>query len=423
MTQGGRDGAVRVVGGVAGMVLAVGGAARATVYTAIDLTPSGYSAVIAQGVAGNVQVGAGTFTASGQDHALIWNGSASAFTDVNPATADASTAWGISGNLTVGQIVNGTTPHAGYWVGTGAFQLLPEGGNGSSVAFGARGTTIAGTIGVHAAVWTGSPASGYTLNDLHSTMTPSGYVASLTNGTDGTVVAGAVFVPPTTDTGEHAAVWNLATSTFADLQVGGITDSIAQGAAGNQVVGVASPPGQGAHAMLWQWDGANYQPTDLNPTGALDSFAAASNGLKQAGTVDDANGSRAFLWSETLDGSGHVVSVTAVDLEAVLLANPATATLLSSLGLGMDSQGDVVGVGIDSSGVQHAVLWQAATAARANHAFAAGGRRVAAASASAGMALPGEIWNSRGIGFFLALCRSQAHDGAGSAFVHFLVDR
>ncbi|HUO10963.1 MAG TPA: PEP-CTERM sorting domain-containing protein [Phycisphaerae bacterium] len=344
------------------LVGAAASAANGAGYTAIDLTPGGYSGANALAVDGSAQVGSAT-SASGNDHAVLWNGSSSTYTDLHPAAADASAILGVSGNLLVGQEVIGSISHAGYWSG-GSFQLLPESGNGTSIALGVSGTLIVGSAGgtSHAVVWTGTPATGYTLTDLHSTITPPGYITSQASATDGTLVAGSVFVDSATDSAEHAAVWNLATSTFVDLQAaGGITDSTAQGVHGNQVVGIAAPTDSGAHAMLWLWDGQDYVRTDLNPAGAALSAANATNGIEQVGTVGDdiSAPAQAYVWSETVDASNHVTSVNAVDLQLVLQANPQTQDLVSSYAQGIDAQGDIVGYGIDGLGNLHAVLWLA----------------------------------------------------------------
>jgi len=68
--------------------LALGTASQSwgVTYTAIDLTPSGFDNSFAYGISGTQQVGGGSGSATGgNQHALLWSGSAASFVDLNPS--------------------------------------------------------------------------------------------------------------------------------------------------------------------------------------------------------------------------------------------------------------------------------------------------------------------------------------------------
>ena len=67
-------------------------------YTAFDLDPSGFTTSFALGAWGGQQVGEGSGTATGgNNHALLWTGSAASATDLNPAGITTSSAIGALG--------------------------------------------------------------------------------------------------------------------------------------------------------------------------------------------------------------------------------------------------------------------------------------------------------------------------------------
>jgi probable HAF family extracellular repeat protein len=84
-----------------------------------------------------------------------------------------------------------------------------------------------------------------------------------------------------------------------------------------------------------------YKAVDLNPSGFSTSYANSTNGIQQVGIANN----HAFLWN------GSATSY--VNLSVFL---PAGFT--SSSAAGIDNYGNVVGYATDSSGNNHAILWQ-----------------------------------------------------------------
>jgi probable HAF family extracellular repeat protein len=84
-----------------------------------------------------------------------------------------------------------------------------------------------------------------------------------------------------------------------------------------------------------------YKVTDVNPSRFTTSYANSTNGIQQVGIANN----HAFLWN----GSAN----SYVDLSVFL---PAGFT--SSSATGIDNYGNVVGYATDSSGNNHAILWQ-----------------------------------------------------------------
>jgi hypothetical protein len=95
--------------------------------------------------------------------AALWSGTASSFTNLNPAGCGASTIYAIAGEQQVGYVLKGNY-RAALWAGTAAsvVDLNPEGAS-SSTAYAAFGTqqagvaTISGKLG--AALWSGTATS------------------------------------------------------------------------------------------------------------------------------------------------------------------------------------------------------------------------------------------------------------------------
>jgi hypothetical protein len=128
------------------------------------LTPVGYSESCAQGISGTQQVGWGKYVAAGnKQRALVWEGNAESFIDLNPDTWQFSLAIATNGTQQVGWGRNS----AGYnramaWSGTSQSfidlsQFLPN-GYGDAYAYGidSMGNIIgyAETIwGSHAIMW------------------------------------------------------------------------------------------------------------------------------------------------------------------------------------------------------------------------------------------------------------------------------
>jgi len=321
-------------------------------YTATDLTPGGAAVAEALGASSSGQVGG--VDVAGNVHAYLWNGAAPG-TDLHPSgpgsgAPDSSLLFAMTATQAAGSTFTSGTSHAGLWTLAGSgFQLLPDSAYSDSQATAIAGSIIAGSGttpgGIHALVWT-NPSLAAT--DLHP---GAGYSSSSVGGTDGVRVVGTAALNNATDD-PHGALWNLSTSSFSDIHPAtGFVNSNALSVAGGQVVGyglqdnsVASPA---THAILWTLSGLNDSSivaTDIHPAGFEQSFAAATDGSAIVGYATDSSGfDHAILWqSPTLT----------VDLSQFL-----TGDLVSSQALGIDAQGDIVGNATDSSGNQHAIQW------------------------------------------------------------------
>jgi hypothetical protein len=129
----------------------------------------------------------------------------------------------------------------------------------------------------------------------------------------------------------------------------GYSDSYIVGLTGSQAVGAATESSYGsAHAYLW-----NLQSTvfgvDLHTSAFAETVAAAVANGKQVGwgelpAVNGFSSYHALLWSGTAD--------SCVDLHAFL-----PRQFISSKAVAIAPDGSIVGVAIDTRGVEHAVLW------------------------------------------------------------------
>jgi len=210
--------------------------ARATEYRAIDLTPNGFTGATVNGAGGGRQVGY-INTVNG-NHAVIWNGSANGYTDLNPAGYNVkSEAYGISGKQQVG-VAWGTTAsqyaHAFLWNGSasGGIDLNPSSGYYSSLAYGTNGTQQVGIASSstsyqpHAMLWSGTAASSVDLN-------PSGFTYSYGYSIGGTQQAGY----GVKDGSFYALLWNGSSDSYTTLNPDGFDFAIAYGTNGTQQVG------------------------------------------------------------------------------------------------------------------------------------------------------------------------------------------
>jgi autotransporter-associated beta strand protein len=203
--------------------------------TAVDLNPTnltGFSSSVAQGTDGSQQVGFGLFTPSGpgpssaNNHALLWNGTASGAVDLNPAGFTSSSALNTDGAQqvgygTIGQLGNNV---ALLWSSsaTGAINLNPTNLTGitsseaeavsgnQQVGFGS-GSGISGDY--HALLWTGSANSTVDLNPTNLT----GFSSSLAEDTNGSQQVGFGYGSGT-NYDAHALVWSATPNSAVDLQ-------------------------------------------------------------------------------------------------------------------------------------------------------------------------------------------------------------
>jgi len=145
----------------------------------------------------------------------------------------------------------------------------------------------------------------------------------------------------------HALLWNGSAASYIDLNPSGFDWSFAQGINATQQVGSGRAPGAGFdQALLWSGSAASY--VDLNPSGCYASSANSTNGTQQVGSgYGEATGDcdHALLWNGSADSF--------VDLHQFL-----SSDFISSQAFGIAGNGNIVGYARDSSGYNHAILWE-----------------------------------------------------------------
>ena len=316
----------------------------AIIYTPIDLSPSGFDGFgsEASGISAGQQVGFAAVT-DNYWHAMLWSGSAESYVDLHPSGFTRSYIYGTSGTQQVGH---------GDW---------------------------------RALMWAGTAES---CTVLH----PGDFEWSWAVGTDGLRQVGFGHHPDYPGNLPHALLWNGTAKSYVDLNPAGFTQSRAHAISGVQQVGQGSPSGQYSHALLWNGSADNY--IDLHPGGDFGlSVAVDLSGAEQVGygfslTSDHIH---ALVWHETAEsfvdlhpqgftessclgtngiqqvGYGNGLS-TADNDHALLWTGSATSCLdlhfflpgffVTSRAVGIDANGNVVGYGVDNTGLSHAILWQ-----------------------------------------------------------------
>jgi hypothetical protein len=346
------------------VLLAMASRAPATTYDAVDLysltLPANYNGVFVDGsgyewAAGGQYVGSSVFMGS-NNHALLWT--ASGPTDLNPAGAAASVAFGTNGLQQVGydSAPNTNITHAVLWNGTASATdlnptLLPN--INASIGIGTDTTNQvgwgsgAGTAGnAHALLWTGSASSAV---DLQPALLSS-FAQSQAYGVAGNSQVGVGILPSGAD---HALLWHATGASAVDLNPAGFDQSVAVGVNGLLQVGYGDNTGSNnlllSHALLWQ--GTASAVTDLNPSQLIinASFAYSTNGSAEVGygystTPGTNQDNRALVWT----GS----AASAIDLSTFLAPGFSDSHAYS-----IDATGNIFGRAIDSSGTVHAIEW------------------------------------------------------------------
>lgn len=343
----------------------------APLFTAIDLTPDGFSESWANGIAGERQVGYGSGPATGNRmHALLWRGSAASVVDLNPSGFDVSWAVSIFGDEEVGA---GRGPDGAFfpllWRGSAAdvMNMHPDGFGRSEVTGNSGGWQVGwGELyrgyprsPSHALLWHGRPAS---VKDLH----PRGYDDSWAVGifSGEQVGMGDQTQPGAPDTGHpladvppspahrHALLWRGSAASAVDLHPRGFDFTWAVATAGGREVGYGDISGH-THALLWHGSAASVE--DLHawlPAGFLNSSAS---GVNLAGDVSgvasgpaSGNHTHAVLW--------HSRTATVIDLHQFLPSD-----FVSSSAAWIDADGNIVGSATKSDNgatARHAFLWR-----------------------------------------------------------------
>ena len=338
---------------MAAKFLALPLASRATTYSYTDLNPSGFTCSDGYGISGSQQVGWGSGSATGgNQHALLWSGTASSVVDLNPSGFTLSFALGISGNQQVGWAsgsASGNIQHAFLWSGTpgSAVDLNPSGftwslgravSGSQQIGYG-YGSATGGNQ--HALLWSGTASSVVDLN-------PSGITES-----NGECISGNQQVGwgsgSATGTNTHALLWAGTPGSAVDLNPSGFTTSVALGICGSQQVGygTGSATGTNTHALLWS--GTPGSAVDLNPSGFTMSVASGVSGSQQVGYGSGSasgNNTHALLWSGTAS--------SAVDLGSLLSSDYSNWSVAE----GIDANGSIFGFAWHlPTGQTHAILW------------------------------------------------------------------
>jgi len=228
-----------------------------TAASCVNLNPSGFAGSGAYGTNGTQQVGWGSLrplvpppTGGPNPHAILWNGSASSYVDLNPPDFAESYATGISGTQQVGYgkgYFTNSRYHALLWSGTpGSYVDLHPSGFTDSYAQGTSGTQQVGHgdsgLYYYALVWTGTAASCVNIN-------PSGFWYSQALATNGIQQVGFGISPDTLGN-HHALLWDGTAESYVDLHQFlpsrfKVSEALAIDSYGN-ILGSAD-----GHAILW----------------------------------------------------------------------------------------------------------------------------------------------------------------------------
>ncbi|MCO6046904.1 hypothetical protein NG895_23640, partial [Aeoliella sp. ICT_H6.2] len=277
----------------------------------VDLHPNGFESSVAQSISGAYQVGFGrepSMEVIKPARALLWNGTAESVVDLHPAEFEVSIATGVSGDYQVG--------------------------------FGGPLNNFRN----QALLWNGTAESVVKLN-------PAGYIESQASAISGTTQVG--FGVPDSPTGTpHAMLWHGTASSYVDLHPDGFFSSFAYGASGEIQVGDGVKLGgdlsnPGIHALLWR--GTAESVVDLHPAGNDWSTAFDAAGDVQVGVVIPESfspGSFAYAWYGTAQN--------AVNLHMYL--EGVEPELVGSTAFTIDDDGMIYGVAGDGA-MSYIVRW------------------------------------------------------------------
>jgi hypothetical protein len=165
-------------------------------------------------------------------------------------------------------------------------------------------------------------------------LTPPGFWTARAQGFLGEYVVGNARASQSDST--HAVLLNRPDNGVTDL---GPAGSHVEAAGGGQAVGWL---GSG---RAYVWTSPDASSVDLQPAGALWSYALATNGRQQVGYVVDARSNRAALWSGTAESY--------VDLSALLPPG-----FSNSQAMGIDADGNIIGYATTADqSFPHAIMW------------------------------------------------------------------
>lgn len=215
---------------------------------------------------------------------------------LHPAGAGNSVARDVHGSHQVGWVGVGDgnpTPHAVIWNGSASSWVDLDPGIGSSEAYGAHGDYQAGIAGDHAALWQGTAAS---FVDLHP---PTVEYSSVAWGVYQNQQVGGAFVDVSGTARQRASLWYGSAASWVNLHPGFGQSSVALSAYGDQQVGSITQAGQD-RACVWYGSAASW--VSLHPTGMADeSVAIGVYDGQQVGQATISGSDHASLWSGTAE--------------------------------------------------------------------------------------------------------------------------
>ncbi|MEZ0326558.1 MAG: PxKF domain-containing protein [Fimbriimonas sp.] len=220
--------------------------------------------------------------AAGLSHAIALRATANAqwrVTNLHPAGADYSEAYGVDGGRQVGNVGLAGIERASLWTGTASswVNLHPALATGRSAAFGLDATQQVGRAFVsrktRASLWSGTSSSWV---DLH----PGSRVNSFATAVQGGQQVGAVYDVDQWD--EQASLWSGTAGSWINLHPLNAWFSAAVGVYAGQQVGHAHVGGI-YRASLWSGTPGSW--VDLNPEGVIQSYATAVHTGQQVGHV------------------------------------------------------------------------------------------------------------------------------------------
>lgn len=282
--------------------------------TLTSLAPgSGYTYSWALGTDGNYQVGNADTAIDSASHAILWNGTAASYTDLQPP------------NLSYVQEC--------YGIGVGGGQEVGYGTNVGTASFN-----------TYALLWQGA-------NSAAIDLTPSANFSSAEAlATDGTV-QGGMATPSSNPFGTDAVVWHGTAASIVNVAPAGYEYSLIEGVGGGQEVGGAAVNASGNY-LAYLWNGTN-PGINLNPTGYDSSTALGTNGTTQVGYgyafKINRDQYQALMWT----GS----AASAFDLSTVL---PTYVNFNFAQAYSVNGAGDIYGLAQDSAGNYYAIEWSPA---------------------------------------------------------------
>lgn len=334
------------------------------IYNAIDLTPAGVTSAEAHAV---TSVGVVGFTTDSLSNALsaVWNGSPPAISRFADGSYSSTHMVGAFGTQMVGYGDGvGAATHGLLWNGTSSSATDIQPASLENQSFGSFAMAINGSIvgfqmspsdgSTKAILWTNTNqgSAAIKLMTIAGGGIPSGFTNSQALAVTGTHAVGFANNP---NTGiDQAVLWSWTSPTSAitplDLTPSSFSSARALGIAaigsGFAEVGYGIPTGSSAHNALL-WTGSATLFTNLNPTGYSSSDANAILGTQVVGQGVGPLSSQnhALLWDTTNPS-------VPTDLQTFLPASD-----VSSDALGLDANGDIVGTAVDSNGMTRAIEW------------------------------------------------------------------